>query len=83
MSRASSGKRRRNKFGNNNEPSQVGLNNSRGEADESIPFDVEPSMNIESEDLAKYKNDNFVESVGKEYTNLMNELGGSKNKPSV
>lgn len=36
--------------------------------------EIDKTMDIGQEDLTKYKNDNFVESVGIEYQNLMNEM---------
>jgi hypothetical protein len=44
------------------------------------PSKVDRTMDIGQEDLTKYKNDNFVESVGIEYQNLMNEMGQDGNR---
>lgn len=48
-----------------------------------IPDEVEPSLNIENEDLSRFRNENFVESVGVEYGNLVRELGTGRKKSEI
>ena len=67
-------KSKKNKFSNNNldHPEEF----SKNLEEESVQEDmVDQSMDLQKDDLKDYKNKDFVDSVGNEYQNLMNELG--------
>jgi myosin heavy subunit len=70
---------------------RIGTNNSFHSQADSIPEkiadtskinDIDRSFDIEQEDLTNLRNDNFVESVGIEYQNLMNEMAPKGRLPS-
>lgn len=61
------------------------INSIQEDFDQSIgeqQFDQSIGQKLEKENLDQYKENNFVESVGNEYNQLMNELGARPEPPS-
>jgi len=68
------------KFNNNNLEDEQELSKKIEEVNEEI---VEQSLDLQKEDLKDYNhNKDFVESVGVEYQDLMNQMGDSRQKES-
>lgn len=79
------------KFNNNNIRSQNSSFHSNGDSiiekiqDQTNQNEVDKTFELGQEDLSHLKSDNFVDSVGIEYQNLMNEMGpnGGQRLPSA
>lgn len=48
-----------------------------------IPDEIEPSLNIDKDEISRFKDENILESVGVEYGDLVKQLGTAKKKKEI